>query len=60
MSVEFAAELVHARLLQTARLLEWMRDNAGADAEAVSCALGAVLDAHTTVQSLRVGVASPA
>ncbi len=53
MSEEFAANLVDVRLLQTARLLEWMLENTAADAEAVSCALGAVLDARSTIGGIR-------
>lgn len=52
MSPEFAASLADLRLLQTARLLEWLLREADADAEAVSCALGAVLDARGTIQGL--------
>ena len=50
MSPKFAASLADMRLLQTARLLEWMLDNVEADTEAVATALGAVLDAHSTVR----------
>lgn len=53
MSEEFAAKLVDVRLLQTARLLEWMLENTGADPEAVSCALGAVLDARSSIEGIR-------
>lgn len=44
---EFAGELADMRLLQTERLLEWLLENVGvAGAEAISCALGAVVDAR--------------
>lgn len=52
MSPEFAASLADVRLLQTARLLEWMLRNVETDVEAVSCALGAVLDARGAIKSL--------
>lgn len=51
-SPEFAVSLADMRLLQTTRLLEWMLENVEVDIEAVSTALGAVRDAHHTVQSL--------
>ncbi len=54
MSPEFATALADMRLLQTARLLEWLQDNVEADAEAVRRALAAVLDAHGTVRGLRL------
>jgi hypothetical protein len=53
MSPEFATALADMRLLQTARLLEWLQDNVEADAEAVRRALAAVLDAHGTIRGLR-------
>ena len=52
MSPEFAATLADVRLLQTARLLEWMLHNVEADVKTVSCALGAVLDARSAVKEL--------
>ena len=52
MSPEFAVSLADVRLLQTARLLEWMLENVEADAEALATALGAVLEAHSTVRGL--------
>ena len=56
MSFEFARTLADVRLLQTARLLEQMLEHADADVEAVSCALGAVIDAHSSIRSLRADV----
>lgn len=41
------------RLLQTARLLEWIRDNGEADGEAVGRALDAVVAAHGSIRGLR-------
>jgi hypothetical protein len=52
MSPEFASELAKVRLLQTARLLEWMLKNHDTDAESLGRALGAVLEAHTIVGGL--------
>ena len=52
MSPEFATSLADMRLCQTARLLEWMLENADTDVEAVATALGAVKDAHSTIRSL--------
>ena len=51
-SSEFATSLAEMRLWQTARLLEWMLENAETDLEAISTALGAVRDAHSTIKSL--------
>ena len=56
MSPEFAAEIADVRLRQTARLLEWLLDNAEADLDAVRHALGAVVDAHAAVRGLDVRV----
>ena len=53
MPEEFAAELVDVRLLQTAKLLEWMLQNTAADAEAVGCALDAVQDARSSMAGIR-------
>lgn len=58
MSMEFASTLADVRLLQTIRLLEWMLEHAESDAEAVSCALGAALDAHSSIRSLRTTIAT--
>lgn len=52
-SVKFATTLVDMRLLQTARLLEWIRDNGEADGEAVGRALDAVVAAHGSIRGLR-------
>ena len=54
MSPEFAASLLQIRLLQVARLLEWMRDNVDVDvdAETLSTALGHVEDARRAVRGL--------
>ncbi len=57
MTIEFAVELVDARLLQTARLLEWMLKNVVVDeAEAVSVALGAVMDARNAMKTPRTAL----
>jgi hypothetical protein len=53
MSKEFAVALADVRLAQTAQLLEWMLQHAEADTEAVRDALGAVMDAHSRIKSLR-------
>lgn len=58
MSMEFASTLADVRLLQTIRLLEWMLEHAEGDVEAVSCALGATLDAHSSIRSLRAASAT--
>ncbi len=58
MSMEFASTLADVRLLQTIRLLEWMLEHAEADAEVVSCALGAALDAHSSIRSFRAADAT--
>lgn len=55
MTDEFAYSLTDLRLLQTARLLEWMIGNRPPDAEALHCALGAVTDARSTILQLRAG-----
>jgi hypothetical protein len=52
---EFAYSLTDLRLLQTARLLEWMISNCPPDAEALHCALGAVHDARNAILHLRAG-----
>ena len=52
---EFAYSLTDLRLLQTARLLEWMISNCPPDVEALHCALGAVNDARNTILHLRAG-----
>lgn len=52
MSVEFARSLVDVRLLQTARLLEWIRDNSETDLDAVGRALDAVMEAHGSIRGL--------
>jgi hypothetical protein len=56
-SPEFAKELIDVRLTQTERLLEWMLEQSETDAEAVSCVLGAVMDAHSTIRGIRGGEA---
>ena len=55
MTDEFAFSLTDLRLLQTARLLEWMIGNCPPDAEALHRALGAVNDARATILQLRAG-----
>lgn len=55
MTNEFAYSLTEVRLLQTARLLEWMVSNCPPDVEALTCALGAVNDARNTILNLRSG-----
>lgn len=53
MDDEFARALVNVRLLQTERLLTWMLGNLDVGAsEAVSCALGAVIDARSIISGL--------
>lgn len=52
MSLEFARSLADVRLLQTARLLEWMLDNDAADVDVLGSALGAVREAHGSIRSL--------
>ena len=53
MDDEFGKALVNVRLLQTERLLTWMLGNLDAGAtEAVSCALGAVIDARSIIIGL--------
>ncbi len=54
MSLEFAKSLIDMRLLQTARLLEWMRDNVEADVDSVATPLAAVVDAHRTIKGMSV------
>lgn len=51
----FAYTLTDLRLLQTARLLEWMIGKCPPDVEALHCALGAVNDARNTILHLRAG-----
>ena len=58
MSFASARSLADMRLLQTVRLLEQMLEHADADVEAVSCALGAVMDAHSSIRSLRSDVSA--
>jgi hypothetical protein len=52
---EFAYSLTDLRLLQTARLLEWMISNCPPDVESLHRALGAVNDARTMIRHLRAG-----
>ena len=54
MSPEFARSLVEMRLCQTARLLEWMLEQADTDLEAIATTLGAVRDAQSTITPLRL------
>ena len=54
MNLEFASELADVRLLQTERLLGWMIENVGVEvAEAVAVALGAVVDARSTLAGIQ-------
>ena len=55
MTDEFARSLTDLRLLQTARLLEWMIGNCPPDVEALNRALGAVNDALNVILHLRAG-----
>ncbi|MCH9721048.1 MAG: hypothetical protein O3B27_05785 [Actinomycetota bacterium] len=55
MTDEFAYSLTDLRLLQTARLLEWMIGNCPPDVEALNRALGAVNDARNAILHLRAG-----
>jgi hypothetical protein len=51
---EFASELTDVRLFQTERLLGWMIENVGVEvAEAVTVALGAVVDARNTLAGIQ-------
>ncbi len=53
-NIKFASELADVRLLQTERLLGWMLENVGVEvAEAVSVALGAVVDARSTLAGIQ-------
>lgn len=52
MTTEFAQSLADIRLLQTARLLEWMIANNPLNLEALSVALGAVSDARHAIRPL--------
>ena len=54
MNMKFASELADVRLLQTERLLGWMIENVGVEvAEAVTVALGAVVDARSTLSGIQ-------
>lgn len=53
MSPEFAVSLAEIRLLQVARLLEWMRDNVEVDVETLSSALGDVEAARRAIRGLK-------
>lgn len=54
-SVEFAKSLVDVRLLQTAKLLEWMLEQGDADVDAVKRALGSVMNARDSIDGVRAG-----